>query len=78
VPQDGVYVYFRYTNKQTIMVVSNTSKSEKNIDISRFNEILKGSKSAENIVDDVNIADISNLKIPSKGVMLLEIKQSKK
>jgi hypothetical protein len=39
---------------------------------------LKGSKSAENIVDDVNIADISNLKIPSKGVMLLEIKQSKK
>jgi glycosidase len=78
VPQDGVYVYFRYNNKQTIMVVSNTSKSEKNIDISRFNEILKGSKSAENIVDDVNIADISNLKIPSKGVMLLEIKQSKK
>jgi len=78
VPQDGVYVYFRYTNKQTIMVVSNTSKSEKNIDTSRFNEILKGSKSAENIVDDVNIADISNLKIPSKGVMILEINQSKK
>jgi glycosidase len=78
VPQDGVYVYFRYTNKQTIMVVSNTSKSEKIIDTSRFNEILKGSKSAKNIIDDVNITDISNLKIPSKGVMILEINQSKK
>jgi len=60
------------------MVVSNTSKSEKIIDTSRFNEILKGSKSAKNIIDDVNITDISNLKIPSKGVMILEINQSKK
>ncbi|HLO44047.1 MAG TPA: glycoside hydrolase family 13 protein [Leadbetterella sp.] len=78
VPQDGVYVYFRHSEKQTIMVVSNTSKSEKNIDTSRFEEILKGSKSAKNIIDDVNIADISNLKIPTKGVMILEINQSKK
>lgn len=78
VPQDGVYVYFRYTDKQTIMVVSNTSKSEKNMETSRFDEILKGSKSAKNIIDDVNISDISNLKIPSKGVMILEINQSKK
>jgi neopullulanase len=78
VPQDAVYVYFRYSEKQIIMVVSNTSKSEKNIDTSRFEEILKGSKSAKNIIDDVNIADISNLKIPAKGVMILEINQSKK
>ncbi|MCP9764556.1 glycoside hydrolase family 13 protein [Lacihabitans soyangensis] len=78
VPQDAVYVYFRHTEKQIIMVVSNTSKSEKNIDTSRFEEILKGSKSAKNIIDDVNIADISNLKIPAKGVMILEINQSKK
>ena len=78
VPQDAVYVYFRYTEKQTIMVVSNTSKSEKSIDSSRFEEILKGSKFAKNIIDDVNIADISNLIIPAKGVMILEINQSKK
>jgi glycosidase len=78
VPQDGVYVYFRYSDKQTIMVVSNTSKSEKNMETSRFDEILKGSKSAKNIIDDVNISDISNLKIPSKGVVILEINQSKK
>ena len=29
VPQDGVYVYFRYDDKQTIMVVMNTAKENK-------------------------------------------------
>ena len=29
VPDDGVYVYFRYDSAQTIMVVMNTSKEQK-------------------------------------------------
>jgi glycosidase len=28
-PEDGIYVYFRYDEKQTVMVVMNTSKEEK-------------------------------------------------
>ncbi len=31
VPQDGVYVYFRYDSKQTVMVIINTSKDQKTI-----------------------------------------------
>ncbi len=33
VPEDGVYVYFRYDNNQTVMVVMNTAKDQKNISI---------------------------------------------
>ncbi|MBP6619679.1 MAG: cyclomaltodextrinase C-terminal domain-containing protein, partial [Leadbetterella sp.] len=73
VPQDGVYVYFRYTDKQRVMVVSNTNKTDKTLDTSRFEEILKGSKSVTNILSDSKINDISTLNIPSKGVMILEI-----
>ncbi len=73
VPQDGVYVYFRYTNKQRVMVVSNNNKTDKTLDTSRFEEMLKGSKSATNILSDAKINDISTLNIPSKGVMILEI-----
>ena len=29
VPDNGVYVYFRYTDKQTVMIVLNTSKEER-------------------------------------------------
>ena len=73
VPQDGVYVYFRYTDKQSVMVVSNTNKIDKILDTSRFEEMLKGSKSATNILSDSKINDISTLNIPAKGVMILEI-----
>ena len=38
VPEDGVYVYFRYDEKQTIMVVMNTAKEERKIKINRYNE----------------------------------------
>ena len=73
IPQDGVYVYFRYTDKQRVMVVSNTNKTDKALDTSRFEEVLKGSKSATNILSDSKLADISTLNIPAKGVMILEI-----
>jgi phage terminase large subunit GpA-like protein len=73
VPQDGVYVYFRYTDKQRVMVVSNTNKIDKTLDTSRFEEMLKGSKSATNILSDSKLNDISTFNIPAKGVMILEI-----
>jgi neopullulanase len=73
VPQDGIYVYFRYTDKQRVMVVSNTNKIDKTLETSRFEEMLKGSKSATNILSDSKINDISTLNIPSKGVLILEI-----
>ena len=50
VPQDGVYVYFRYDNNQTIMVVSNTAKDEKKISIERFAERTKGFTRFKNII----------------------------
>ena len=31
VPEEGLYVYFRYDNKQTVMVIINTSKQEKKL-----------------------------------------------
>ncbi|MBS1513122.1 MAG: glycoside hydrolase family 13 protein [Bacteroidetes bacterium] len=42
VPVDGVYVYFRYDNKQTVMVVMNTSKTEKTISFTPFAERTAG------------------------------------
>ena len=41
-PIDGVYVYFRYDDKQTIMCMMNTNDKPMTIDLSRFAERLKG------------------------------------
>ena len=41
-PVDGIYVYFRYNDRQTIMVVMNTSKEEKTIKLDRYAERTNG------------------------------------
>ncbi|MEO8771596.1 MAG: alpha-amylase family glycosyl hydrolase [Ferruginibacter sp.] len=41
-PVDGVYVYFRYNEKQTVMVVMNTSKTEQKITLDKYSERTNG------------------------------------
>jgi glycosidase len=52
VPEDGVYVYFRYDERNTTMVVMNNNKEEKNFSWNRFAEATKGFTKAKNIIDD--------------------------
>jgi neopullulanase len=73
VPFDGIYVYFRYSANQTVMVVSNTNKDEKTIDTVRFAEILKSAKSAKNVLTEATISDISKLTIPAKTAWVLTL-----
>ncbi len=74
VPTEGVYVYFRYTDKQTVMVVANTNNVIKEIKTIRFAELLKGATRAKNVLNSSELDDISSLKLGPKEVMVLEIK----
>ncbi|RYY67229.1 MAG: alpha-amylase, partial [Chitinophagaceae bacterium] len=58
-PDDGVYAYFRYDNKQTVFVVMNTSKDKKKVGVARFAERLNGFNKMKNIHsgDIVAVAD---------------------
>ena len=49
-PVDGVYVYFRYSNKQTVVVVMNTSKEEKTIRLGRYAERTAGFKQYKDVI----------------------------
>ncbi len=49
-PDDGVYVYFRYNNDQTIMVVLNTAKDKKNISPKKYFERTSGFSKMKNIL----------------------------
>jgi len=49
-PQDGVYVYFRYDDNQTVMVVMNTAKENKTVNLERFEERTKGFSKMKNIL----------------------------
>ena len=70
----GVYVYFRYTEKQTVMVVSNTKSTESIVPTANFAEIIKSAKSAKNIMTGETINDISNIKVPAMTALIIELK----
>ena len=73
VPQDGVYVYFRYDETKTVMIASNTQDKEKSLDTSRFSERMNGFTSARNVLTDDVINSLSVVKLPAKTVVVLEL-----
>jgi len=74
VPEDGTYVYFRIHEQQTIMVLVNTSKEEKTLDATRFQEVLGDFTTAKNVITNTNIDLGATLVLPSKEASVWELK----
>lgn len=73
VPEDGIYVYFRYDAKQTVMVIMNQNEVEMELDLARFSERLNGFHRFRNVVDQ-NITSISpKLNVQAKTTLVLEV-----
>jgi glycosidase len=74
IPSDGIYVYFRYNEKTTVMVVMNNNEETKTIETKRYNEFLKKFKSGAEIISGNSLNDLSKLTIPAKSVIIIELK----
>jgi glycosidase len=73
IPEDNVYVYFRYNEQKTIMVVLNASQDEKKLPIQNFAESLKGASRGVDIITGQRITDLGALRVPGQQAMILEI-----
>lgn len=73
VPEDAVYVYFRYDDEKTVMVIMNTDESEYALDTKRFSERIKGSAAAKDIItgDFVNLNEA--ISVGAKSTLVLEL-----
>lgn len=74
VPEDGVYVYFRYDAKQTVMCIMNPEDKEKEITTARFEERLKRFTQAKDVVTGQSTAISDKMKVPAKTQLVLELK----
>ncbi|OQP62541.1 alpha-amylase [Niastella vici] len=74
VPEDGVYVYFRYNNQQTVLCVMNTNDGEKEIDMHRFSERIKNFTRARSVIDGSELDITGNIKVPGKTVWVGELR----
>jgi glycosidase len=73
-PQDGIYVYFRYDENSAVMVILNNNNSEaKTINTNRFSEILKNYNTGVEIITNAKIKNLSEIKIPAKSAMIIEL-----
>lgn len=71
-PVDGIYVYFRYTNKQTIMVVMNTSKEEKTVKLGRYAERTSGFTQYKDVITKATGA-LGEFKLGSYKTVVYEL-----
>ncbi|SKC61233.1 glycoside hydrolase family 13 protein [Ohtaekwangia koreensis] len=74
VPEDGVYVYFRYDDNQTVMCVMNTQEKPMTIDTKRFAERIKDFKQGREVATDIIHNVQATLSIPQKYMLVLELK----
>jgi len=71
-PEDGVYTYFRYDNNQTVMVVMNTSKMEKNISFNNYQERTGSFSKYKNILTS-EMGSMIDFKLGSYQTIVLEL-----
>jgi glycosidase len=73
VPEDGVYVYFRYAAHQTILCVMNPENTDKQLDMHRFTERTTGFTRARDVMTG-NVMDITgNMTVPAKTLLVAEL-----
>lgn len=73
VPMQGLYVYFRYTDNDAVMViVNNNQKDEKQIDCSVYNEILKNYSSGVDIISKEKFP-LDKISIEPKTVRIIQL-----
>lgn len=75
IPENGIYVYFRYTDSESVMVILNNNTEEKTLATHRFNERLQGFNSAENIVTRQSVTNLQSILLPAKSATILELKK---
>lgn len=73
VPQDNVYVYFRYNDEDTVMVVINNNSKSQNLGLDRFSEMIKECKSGKNIISNKTISLKDKLTIEGESLMIIEL-----
>jgi glycosidase len=73
IPENGIYVYFRYNDDKTVMVVANNNENESVVSLERYNEMLAGKVSARDIVTNKNLSLKESLSVSAKTVLILEL-----
>src|SRR5687768_15773937 len=71
IPEDNIYVYFRYSDDKTIMVVMNANDSEKRLGLAPFRERLTGFTRGKNVISQKDFPLLDNLPMSPWETLIL-------
>ncbi|GAB2691742.1 glycoside hydrolase family 13 protein [Mucilaginibacter koreensis] len=72
IPENNVYVYFRYDKQKTVMVVYNSNEKETTVGTERYKERIANMKKATNVISGETV-DLSSLTLKGKSTLVLEL-----
>ena len=75
VPQDGVFVYFRYNDKESVMMVINNNEKDQTLDLKRFAESLNGFTKGKEIISGKEISLQNSMNISAKTPLIIELEK---
>ena len=73
IPENNVYVYFRYTDTKSVMVVINNNTSNQTIKASRFQESIQNNLYGKDVLSGKSIEFKNDITIEGKSVLILEL-----
>ena len=74
VPENGIYVYFRYNDAKTVMVILNANDTPQSLATKRFTERINGFNKALDIITDKEQSITDTISIPANTTLVLELK----
>jgi glycosidase len=74
IPENNVYVYFRYNEKESVMVIMNNSVEKQKMNINHFKESIKNNTSGKDVLTDKSFDLKNDIEIEGKSVLILELK----
>ncbi len=75
IPENNVYVYFRYTENEAVMVIVNNSDKNQSLTLNRLEESTKNFTSGKDVLSEkvINLKD-KNIEVPAKTSFIFELK----
>jgi len=72
-PDNNLYVYFRYTDKKAVMVAVNATDEPRKLDKKRYDEIIERFENGKNIITKQDVNNLNNIMVPARDVIILEL-----
>jgi glycosidase len=75
VPENGIYVYFRYDTENTVMIILSKNLQVADLDTRRFSEVTAGFSKGFNVLKKNNLDNLENIKVDPLTAIIIELKK---